>query len=508
MMEEKPWYRLWPEGVPKTIAYEEVSFFEILDKRAEERAGKPLIIYEDGSKLTYARVVEDSKKIATALWDAGLRKGDSVALVMFNAPEFVSLFFGALRIGAQVAIIDPLTVSEDLQEQLEQVKPKAILTDADVWGREGRTLEESAQHIIIVGKNYEEILNKFQPKVPEIAIEPRQDVATITFYAGIAGRTLATYHTHYAYSALAQAVSAFLQLKHDTFLLHIPLSHLFGLGELLITIYAGGTIVLMKRYDEKKVIDLINSYKIEHWWGPPMVFSELLKKGVKREDLASLKLCLTGAAPVPPELQKNFFDMGLPLVQAYGCTEALFVTLQPPGLKVYGSVGIPLPDVDVKIVDKETGTKELPIGEVGELVVRSPWIMKGYLDPEETSKAIRNGWLYTGDLMVMDGSGLLYFRGLKKRFLKYKAYPIFPRDLEVILLKHPAVKECRVDGEFDPEVGHLVFADVVLKPEYKGKVTPEELMDFVNRRVAFYKKLRKVRFVEGLLSRGQRAQER
>jgi len=257
----------------------------------------------------------------------------------------------------------------------------------------------------------------------------------------------------------------------------------------------------------EKAIELINSYEVEHWWGPPMVFSELLKRGVKRKDVASLKLCLTGAAPVPPELQEGFFDMGLPLVQAYGCTEALLVTLQPPDLKVYGSVGIPLPDVDVKVVDRETGTKELPIGEVGELVVRSPWIMKGYLDPEETSKAIRNGWLYTGDLMVMDSNGLLYFRGIKKRFLKYKAYPIFPKDLEVILLKHPAVKECRVDGEFDPEVGHLVFADVVLKPEYRGKVTPEELMDFVNKRVAFYKKLRKVRLVEGLLSEARSSQE-
>ena len=507
MVQEKLWFKVWPEGTPKTLQpYPEKPLHKFLDEHASSKPDRPLVIYEDGRVFTYGKVSEESSKIAAAIWDMGVRKGDPVAVMMFNRPEFISCFYGGLKAGAKVAIIDALTISEDLKMHFEMTKPKVIFTDAEVWEREKKIFEEYGyglkNTIVVEGGedtlSYGSVLAKYEAKPPNVQINPREDVAIIAHYAGIVGRTLEVYHTHYGIVAAMISASAFYGRREGvTSLVAIPLSHLFGVMEIAGPVIAGGTIVLMKRFDLDRALELIKKYNVNLWPGPPMMFDAVLKKGLKKEDVPSLMLCVTGAAPVPPDLQKAFFeDVGIPLIQGYGLTEGLVVTAQPPNVRVYGSVGIPLPDVDVKIVDKETGTKELPPGEVGELIVKSPWIMRGYKDPEETKKAIRDGWLYTGDLLMMDENGLLYFRGLKKRFLKYKAYPIFPRDLEIILLQHPAVKDTYVDGEWDPEVGHKPFAKVVLKDEYKGKVSAEELINFVNERVAFYKKLRKVEFVD------------
>ncbi len=192
----------------------------------------------------------------------------------------------------------------------------------------------------------------------------------------------------------------------------------------------------------------------------------------------------------------------MPLVQFYGLTEAYVLTVQPIKYKdVTGTVGSAIPGAELKIVDPNDPSKELGVGSVGELAAKAPWVMKGYSDPDDTRRAFHNGWLLTGDLMVMDDKGLLYFRGVKKRMIKYKGYPIFPRDLEIILMKHPAVKETYVTGEQaeDPSIGQLPVAYVVLHDEYRGgKVSDKELIDFVNSRVAFYKKLRKVYFVDRL----------
>ncbi|MCS6788286.1 MAG: fatty acid--CoA ligase family protein, partial [Aigarchaeota archaeon] len=201
---------------------------------------------------------------------------------------------------------------------------------------------------------------------------------------------------------------------------------------------------------------------------------------------------------LPPDLQREFVaKFRCPLVQAYGLTEGLIVTMQPlEESDAVGTIGRPFPGVDVRVI-KEDGTPALS-GEVGELYVRSPCLMMGYSDPSDTAMALSEGWLRTGDLVLYDERGLFYFVGVKKRMIKYKGYPVFPRDLEEILKRHPAVERALVVGEPDPEVGERPVARVVLKREYVGRVSPEELMEFVNRKVAAYKKLRAVTFVEAL----------
>ncbi|AAY81493.1 class I adenylate-forming enzyme family protein [Sulfolobus acidocaldarius] len=492
------WSKFYPENL-SDLNIPEIPIHEVLNKSVKEKGDLTLLVFE-GKEFSYSSLYSFAKRFASYLKEHGLKKGDAISLIMSNAPQVIPVFFGSSMLGVRVALIDPLSSGKDLEYQLSLTDPKMIVTEEEIYKRE----KEVMSRYNVFSFNSLNDLDS-SPNVDEVEINPKEDIAVSMHYAGIIGRTYEVYHTHYGLIS-SNYVSSLVRAgeigEENTILISLPISHIFGLDALLETIMERGKIVLMRRYDPNRALDLIREYKVTTWPAPPMVFKEILPN-LKKEKF-SLKLCITGAAPVPPDLQKAYFEeLNLPLVQTYGLTEGLIVTYQPANLKVYGSVGIPLPGVKIRIVDKETGTKDVPIGQDGELIVKSPWNMKGYgshgiLDIQESSKAIKDGWLYTGDIFMMDQNGLLYFRGLKKRFLKYKAYPIFPRDLELLLEEHPAVKRAYVDGEWDPEVGHKVFAKVLLKEEYKGKVSEEEIMNFVNDKVAFYKKIRKIIFVDSL----------
>ncbi len=493
------WSKFYPKDLDLKIPEEPAYYF--MEKVAKERGDSTFLIYE-GKEYTYNNLYSLSKRFANYLYQEGLKKGDGIALIMYNSPLVIPVIFGSFMEGVRVALIDPLTSGKDLEYQLSLTNPKIIVSEEEILKR-----EMLSSRYKILSLNSENDLSKLSSseKVTYANINPREDIAVSMHYAGIIGRTYEVYHTHFGIIA-SNYVSTSVRSKEigegNTILISLPIAHIFGLNALLGSMIEKGKVVLLRKYDKDRVLESLEKYKVTIWPAPPLVFKEFYD--ILKKEKFNLKLCITGAAPVPPELQKIYFEeLGLPLVQVYGLTEGLAVTYQPSNLKVYGSVGIPLPSVEIKLVDKETGMREVPIGQEGELIVRSLWNMKGYgsngvIDLNETNKAIRNGWLYTGDIFIMDQNGLLYFRGLKKRFLKYKAYPILPRDLEIILESHPAVKKAYVDGEWDPEVGHRIFAKVVLKDEYRGKVSEEELLNFVNGKVAFYKKIRKIMFVDSL----------
>ncbi|AOL17429.1 4-coumarate--CoA ligase [Sulfolobus sp. A20] len=495
------WSKFYPKDLDLKIPEEPAYYF--LEKASKEKGDSTFLVYEN-KEYTYNNLYSLSRRFSNYLQQEGLKKGDAIALIMYNSPLVIPIIFGSFIIGVRVALIDPLTSGKDLEYQLSLTNPKIIVTEDEILKREREILSSRYK---VLSLNSESDLSRLSAseEVTYAKVNPREDIAVSMHYAGIIGRTYEVYHTHFGLIA-SNYVSTSVRSKEigegNTILISLPIAHIFGLNALLGSMIEKGKVVLLRRYDKDRVLESLDKYKVNIWPAPPLVFKEVYDN-LKKEKF-SLKLCITGAAPVPPELQKIYFEeLGLPLVQVYGLTEGLAVTYQPSNLKVYGSVGIPLPTVEIKLVDKETGTREVPIGQEGELIVKSPWNMKGYgsngvIDLNETNKAIRNGWLYTGDIFVMDHNGLLYFKGLKKRFLKYKAYPILPRDLEIILESHPAVKKAYVDGELDPEVGHRVFAKVVLKDEYKGKVSEEELLNYVNEKVAFYKKIRKIIFVDSL----------
>jgi long-chain acyl-CoA synthetase len=506
---EKLWYKVWPANVPKSVEIPLLTLHEVLSQTAKRYPDKTFITYEN-RQYSYKEIDEDSDKLACALSKLGLSKGDKVAICMFNSPEWIKAFYGALKVGLSVVAIDALETGVDLLYQLRDSQPKVIITDKEVYEREREVLKQIDAYKIVTQFVENPLPNTFEfhtfigeryTASPNIKIDPKEDVALILYYAGIVGRTEQVFHTHYSLLATAIQASTFLQIEEkDCGLLVVPLGHIFGILLFLIATCTGGSIVLMKRFEVERTLSAIKHHGVTYCAGVPTMYTKLSETSPEAlsEVFKSVKWCISGGAPLPKDAYDKFDKLGIPILQIYGMTECPWVTTVPLNRRVYNSIGIPICNVDVKIVDAETGEKELGVNEVGVLMIRSPSAFKGYSSSEDTKYAIRNGWIYSGDLVKMDEDGMLYFMGVKKRIIKYKGYPVFPRDLEYILTQHPAVKKCRVVGIPKPDVGEIPAAYVVLKEEYKGKINADEIMKFVNERVSPIKAIRKLEFVEEL----------
>jgi long-chain acyl-CoA synthetase len=265
-------------------------------------------------------------------------------------------------------------------------------------------------------------------------------------------------------------------------------------------IHLAGKMVMMPRFDLEGSLKAIQKHKVSVFCGAPTMYSMLLTHpNISKYDLTSVRFCISGSAPLPPEVQKKWMETtnGV-LVEGYGLTESSPVTHCNPldrsmkTVKV-GSIGTPWPDTDAKITDIETGNKEMGVGELGELAVKGPQIMKGYwrMD-EETAAVLRDGWLYTGDIGKMDEDGYFYITDRKKDLIKYKGYSVYPREIEDVLYEHPAIKLCAVIGKPDPEAGEIPKAFIV--PKEGTRIGEEEIMQFVNEKIAPYKAIRELEF--------------
>jgi long-chain acyl-CoA synthetase len=287
----------------------------------------------------------------------------------------------------------------------------------------------------------------------------------------------------------------------ETFLAVLPLFHIYGMTTgMNAPIYLAGKSVLLPRFDAASTFQAIQKHKVTVFCGAPTMYSMLLANpDLGKYNLTSIRFCISGSAPLPPEVQKKFMEViSGALVEGYGLTESSPVTHCNPldrsmkTVKV-GSIGLPWPDTDAKIMDMETGEKELGPGEIGEVVVTGPQVMLGYWKmPEETADVLRNGWLYTGDIGKMDEDGYFYITDRKKDLIKYKGYSVYPREIEDVLYEHPAVKLCGVIGKPDTVAGEIPKAFVVLKEGTTA--TEKEIMDFVNEKVAPYKAIRELEF--------------
>jgi len=419
--------------------------------------GDKLAVDDGSKKLTYRELAHRASLYRTA------------ARALFSArssAEALAAVVGLLTSPSTVALIDPLSVSEDFAFQLADFSPDVVLIDDEVWERNRESL--AGRTVNMLGSGL-------------AGPRPGGLGEAVMYYAGVAGRTMQVIHGSESVWRCAQSLAAAMQLRNDDVVfVTAPLTHVLGLVTSLAALWVGAAVVLMPRFEASEAVKAARRATVIV--GVPTLYAELVKTGIGRLDA---RYAVSGGAYLPPDVQRMFEEAaGVPIVQVYGLTEGLVVSFQPPQLKeVKGTVGLPLPWVEVKLA------------EDGELLVRSPWNMRRYGDEAETRRVFTpDGFLKTGDLFKVDERGLLYFAGVKKRMIKYKGYPVFPRDLELILLRHPAVERAVVKGEPDPEVGEIPVAYVVKR----GEVTEDELLSFVNSKVAFYKKLRKVYFVEEL----------
>lgn len=498
---------MWPPGVPKVLDTEYTPIYEAIWRGPGGKVA--LVQAETGYCYTYEKLGEVSRSIAAWLQSSGAWKGEQVVFAARNTVQAAAALLGSLASGARTVLIDPLTIGEDLRMQLEDRRFTALVADREFIERNRSIIEEAGPGEVLVldwADGLEDLKASSLGDTPppsewrDPGLGPGDDSVAL-YYSGIAGRTMQAIHTH---SGLYYAVEAYNLMAgitgESSSLAVASITHVLGLQlSLLSPLAAGGTVFMMRRWRPSLAARLVEEGSVNYMAGVPMMYEQLAAE-LAPSARGRLRLAVSAGAPLKSSLQDEYWErLATPLVQGYGMTESLLLTLQPPSLRgARGTLGIPLPSVDAKLVDPEDPSRVLGPGGTGELLARAPWVMRGYEFPEEDEKAFVDGWLRTGDIIHMDENGLLYFRGVKKRLIKYKAYAILPRDLEVILEKHPAVARAVVEGESDEAVGQKPVARVWLRREYQDRVTPEDLMAYVNSRVAFYKKIRKVK-IEGYM---------
>ena len=530
---KKPWLKFWPEGVPQSIRYPNVPLFQLLIEAAEKYPEHTAIIFYD-RRISYRELNELSDRFANALHHLGVTKGDVVALYLPNIPQYVIAYYGALKAGATITAISPLYKEREVQHQLEDSEAK-IFVVLDVLYPVFRKVWEKTkvEHVIVTSlKEYmpgfkaflgsllgkipsykverrpnvhffRELLARYPPEPPKVEINPKEDLAVLQYTGGTTGVPKGAMLTHFNLLSNAVMYNKWLRSEpaKDVHLTLLPLYHIYGMTTAMnAAISLAGTMVMLPKFNPEEVLSVIQKYRVTVFCGVPTIYAILVSHpAIGKYDLSSIKFCISGSAPLPPEVQKKFMELtGGVLVEGYGLSESSPVThcnpLDPTMKTVkIGSIGLPWPDTDAKIVDLETGRKTLKPGEVGELAVKGPQVMKGYWKmPEDTKAVLRRGWLYTGDIGKMDEDGYFYITDRKKDIIKYKGYSVYPRELEDVLYEHPAVKLCGVIGKPDPEAGEIPKAFIVLKDG--ATATEEDIINFVKERVASYKRIREVEF--------------
>ncbi len=499
------WLRVYPSRIPWRLDIEFKPIHETILARASETPDKcALIDLEDGACYTYSSLREMALSVASWLQDQGAGPGSMVGFAARNTGRAGMALLGALASGARVVLVDPLTRGEDLVMQVEGRRFKAFIVDSEFYAENKSILEahDTGRMLVVDGapsgaSSLDDLLDVGDNWSPPALAGDSDSIAL--YYAGIAGRTMQAIHSHRGLQLAVEAYNVMAGIIRDTVSLAVaPITHVLGLHlSFLSPLAAGGTVVMVRRWDPDAAVRSIlddSPYSVNYAAGAPLMYEQLLERLKAANARGALRLAVSAGAPLKPEVQLGYLEgLGIPLVQAYGMTETLLLTMQPVELaSVTGTLGVPLPMVEVMLRDPETGLLKEPPG-LGELVVRAPWVMKGYEFPEEDRNAfLDGGWLRTGDLVEVDDRGLFYFRGVLKRIIKYKGYAILPRDLEVVIERHPAVARAVVEGEPDPVVGQKPVARVWIRREWQDRVTPGELMDYVNSRVAFYKKLRDI----------------
>ncbi len=482
----------------------------MLEAAAKHYGGKTAIALGD-RRLSYAELDEASNKVANALMKMGVSKGDRVAMLLPNSPEFVVIYFGITKIGAVAIPLDTKYKVGELASLFDDSRPKVMVTESPFLEPLVPILPRFnyIEHVIDLGSKYEgrflsyqEIMATGSARKVEVEPEP-EDIANIAYTSGPTFRPRGVMLSHQDLVTEATiSGDGFRQTDEDvTVLFALPMHHVVGLVIILLTSLAkGSTVVMLPGLSISGLMETIEKERSTIFIGVPFVFALMVhmaeEEGVKH-DLSSLRLCCVGGAPMPTDVMKRFKQLyGLDVVQWWGLTETTaHVTCQPvDGTGKLGSVGKALPGWEVKIVG-DNG-KELPPNQSGEIIVRGP-IMKGYYNnPRATAETIRDGWLYTGDVGKVDGDGELFILGRKKEMIIAKGQNIYPSDIEDVLYTHPKVAEAAVVGIPDELRGEVVRAVISLKAGEAA--TEQEIKRFCLERIANYKVPKQVIFLDSL----------
>lgn len=471
--------------------------------RVRERADRPALIDgPTGRVLTYGEVDDGARRVAAGLRARGIGRGDVVVFHLPNVPEWAPLFLGALLAGAAVSGSNPLSPADDLARQLQMSRAKLLVTVTPLLDAAGEAARRVGIDTIVLadgGGPPLAALVATEPIDAPAELDPAHDLAALPFSSGTSGRPKGVMLTHRNLVAVLEQVQALYHYGENSVTVGVlPFFHIFGLQVLLnLVLRSGATCVTMPRFDLQLFLDVIEQHRVTHLSiVPPIALALATHPAAAEHDLSSIEAVLCGAAPLDAVLQERLSDrLGVPVVQGYGMTEtSLAIAVCPMGkTSPPGVAGQLIPNVEARVVDVATG-EERGVDEEGELCVRGPNIMEGYLDdPEATAATIEpDGWMHTGDVTRIDADGYISVVDRVKELIKYKGYQVAPAELEGLLLTHAAVADVAVIPSPDPEAGEVPKAFVVLREE----VEPDEIVAFVAERVAPYKRVRRIEVVE------------
>ncbi len=512
-MDTRPWLKNYPTR--STLDYPKISLYHYLKKVADQYPNRTALIFI-ADRVTYREMMENIDRMAAAFTAMGLQKGDRIALMLPNCFAYVYCYFAAMRQGLVVAQLNPLLTARELSFIVRDSNARVLIAaDAVFQTIEQAMLDQDIENLIVVpltgekinvnAKPFDDILQQHEPNPPDVEINPEEDLAVLQYTGGTTGFPKGAMLTHYNLVANAEMTAEILREWLKKFggkevysMGLLPFFHSYGMTVCLnvgLNIPAG--LLLVPQFNADLIFYLIQQYKPVIFPGVPTAFMALMNHPeVQNYDLDSIDVCISGAAPMPVEAIEQFEQItGSSILEGYGLSETSPITHSNPflGVRKPGSIGIPYPDTDCKIVDPDDGERELPIGEEGELIIKGPQIMKGYWNrPNDTASTLKNGWLYTGDIARMDEDGYFYIVDRKKDMIIYGGNKIYPREVEEVLYEHPKVAEAVCIGIPEKFFGEVVKAFIVLKDG--AEATPEEIIEFCRPRMIKYKVPRQVEF--------------
>lgn len=538
-MEKRPWHDWYDEGVPVSIDYPDVPLFHFLEDSARKYPDQPCTIFK-GAEISYREMSRLTDTLAASLADLGVKKGDRVGILIPNTPQFVLAYFAVLKIGGVVVATNPMYTGREIIHQANDSGMKVMIVMSNFYQRVKSVQQETKINQMIVTNIKEtlppltrilftlfkekkagfrvtleegdiwlqDLLDQHQPEdIPEVEVTP-EDQAIFQYSGGTTGPPKAAIALHKNLVANTLQIKSWIPTAvegEEVVLMAIPLYHVYGMvcGMNFGLALGAALVMVPDARDIQDVVANLEKYNATIFPGVPALYNAIniypdVQAG--KYDLSSIKACISGSAPLMRETKETFETLtGGVVFEGYGLSEAPTASHCNPlqGENRTGSIGLPFPDVDARIIDLDDEETEVPTGEIGELVIKAPQVFKGYYNmPTETRNALRDGWLYTGDIARMDEDGYFYIVDRKKEVIKPGGFQVWPREVEEMIQDHPAVQEVGVAGVPDPYRGETVKAWLVLKEGQS--LTKEELRDWCRDKLASYKIPTEIEFREEL----------
>ena len=532
------WTKHYEAGVPADITVPEQTVVASLQEAVARWPEQPALTLK-GRTLSYSQLQDEIDRFATGLAELGVKKDDRVALWLPNLPQMAIGFFATLRLGAQVVNTSPLYVEREIEHQFNDAGVTVVVTlDYLWWGKLRGIIDRTGiEHVIVTSipdylpfplnllaplklkktgqfvkvpreprvHFFKEIIKRSSPQPPVVEIS-MDDLALLQYTGGTTGVSKGAMLSHRNVAVNAEQCRSWFPIAepgNEVLLACLPYFHVFGMTvSMLWPLLAGFHVVLTPNpRDIDDLVKNITKYKVSIFPAVPALFNAINNHPrIDRLDISSIKGCFSGSAPLPVEVMERFEQLtGGKITEGFGLTETSPVTHGNPlsGLRKAGSIGVPMPGTEAKIVDIDTGERELGVDEEGELIIKGPQVMVGYWKrPDETAQTLKDGWLYTGDLARMDEDGYFFIVGRKKDMVVVSGYNVYPDEIDQILFAHPAILEAATIGLPDEQCGESVKSFVVLNEG--ASATEEELLEYCRTQLARFKVPRQIEFLAEL----------